>query len=102
MSRPVDVLRPMRDMLAEDGIAIVIDERTADAFTLTDDPMERLFYMFSTLLCLPAGMADAPTAATGTVMRASTLEAYAKEAGFARVEVLPVEHGQFRIYRLQP
>jgi 2-polyprenyl-3-methyl-5-hydroxy-6-metoxy-1,4-benzoquinol methylase len=102
MSRPVDVLRAMRGMLAEGGIAIVIDERTADAFTLTDDPMERLFYMFSTLLCLPAGMADTPTAATGTVMRASTLEAYAREAGFARLEVVPVEHGQFRIYRLHP
>jgi 2-polyprenyl-3-methyl-5-hydroxy-6-metoxy-1,4-benzoquinol methylase len=102
MSRPVDVLRAMRNMLAEGGIAIVIDERTADAFTVTDEPMERLFYAFSTLLCLPAGMADEPTAATGTVMRASTLEAYAREAGFQRLQVLPVEHAQFRIYQLHP
>jgi SAM-dependent methyltransferase len=102
MSRPVDVLRAMRGLLAEGGSVIVADERTADSFSPTDDPMERLFYVFSTLLCLPAGMADAPTVATGTVMRASTMEAYARDAGFSRFEVLPVEHGQFRFYRLQP
>ncbi|MEX2226507.1 MAG: methyltransferase domain-containing protein [Dehalococcoidia bacterium] len=102
LSRPVDVLRAMRNMLAAGGTAIVADERTADAFTVTDDPMERLFYAFSTLLCLPAGMADEPSAATGTVMRASTLETYATDAGFQRVEVLPIEHAQFRFYRLHP
>lgn len=102
MSQPVKVLRAMREMLAEGGTAIIADERTFDAFTVTDDAMERLFYCFSTLLCLPAGMADAPSVATGTVMRASTLEAYAKDAGFARVEILPIEHAQFRFYRLHP
>jgi SAM-dependent methyltransferase len=102
MSRPVEVLSAMRNMLVRGGTAIVADERALDAFTVTDDPMERLFYVFSTLLCLPAGMADTPTAATGTVMRASTLEAYAREAGFQRLEVLPIEHGQFRLYHLHP
>jgi SAM-dependent methyltransferase len=102
MSRPVEVLRAMRGLLAEEGSVIIADERTADAFSLTDDPMERLFYVFSTLLCLPAGMADTPSAATGTVMRASTMESYARDAGFGRFEVLPVEHGQFRFYRLRP
>jgi cyclopropane fatty-acyl-phospholipid synthase-like methyltransferase len=102
MPQPVKVLRAMHDMLAERGTAIIADERTMDAFTITDDPMERLFYCFSTLLCLPAGMADEPSTATGTVMRASTLEAYAQGAGFRRVEVLPIEHAQFRFYRLHP
>ena len=102
MSRPVDVLRAMRGLLAAHGAVIVADERTADAFSLTDDPMERLFYVFSTLLCLPASMAEQPSAATGTVMRASTMERYATDAGFRRVEVLPVEHAQFRFYRLHP
>ena len=47
------------------------------------------------------GLADRPTAATGTVMRTDTLRAYAQEAGFAEVEVLPVEHDFFRFYRLR-
>jgi hypothetical protein len=33
-------------------------------------------------------------------MRADTLARYAREAGFGRVDVLPVEHDFFRLYRL--
>ena len=64
--------------------------------------MERLFYGFSTLCCLPAGMAEQPSAATGTVMRPDTLRRYALEAGFRNVEVLPIEHDLFRFYRPIP
>ena len=43
----------------------------------------------------------APTA-TGTVMRPDTLRRYATDAGFARVDVLPVQDDFFRFYRLHP
>jgi hypothetical protein len=33
-------------------------------------------------------------------MRADTVRRYASEAGFADVEVLPIEHDFFRLYRL--
>jgi hypothetical protein len=33
-------------------------------------------------------------------MRRSTLDLYAREAGFTGVEVLPIEHDMFRFYRL--
>jgi hypothetical protein len=45
-------------------------------------------------------MAEQPSAATGTVMRASTFERYAKEAGFTAVETLDLEHPLLRFYRL--
>jgi hypothetical protein len=47
-------------------------------------------------------MTDENAAGTGTVMRADTLRQYAKEAGFSKVEVLPIEHFFFRFYRLTP
>jgi hypothetical protein len=47
-------------------------------------------------------MADRPSAATGTLMRPDTLRRYALEAGFRDVEVLPIEHDQFRFYRPIP
>jgi hypothetical protein len=59
-----------------------------------------MMYGWSILLCLPTGLASQPSAATGTVMRTDTLRQYASEAGFSRVEVLPVEHDFFRLYRL--
>jgi len=59
-----------------------------------------MFYAFSVLCCLPAAMDDQTSAGTGTVMRTSTFEGYAKEAGFESVEVLPIEHDFLRFYRL--
>jgi hypothetical protein len=46
-------------------------------------------------------MADTPSAATRTVMRAETLKQYASEAGFSNVSVLEqIEHPMLRFYRL--
>jgi len=36
------------------------------------------------------------------VLRASTLQRYASEAGFARADVLPIENDFWRFYHLQP
>ena len=58
-------------------------------------------YGFSVLHCLPVGMVDARSAGTGAVMRPDTLRAYALEAGFSEVEILPIESLFFRFYRLK-
>ena len=100
MSQPVEVLRALRGLVAEDGAVVVMDERVADVFTAPGDEVERLMYTYSVLCCLPVGLADTPSAGTGTVMRTDTLRRYAAEAGFADVEVLPIEHEVFRFYRL--
>ena len=102
MSQPVEVLRSLRGLAAEDGAVVVMDERVADAFTAPGDEVERLMYTYSVLCCLPVGLADTPSAGTGTVMRADTLRDYATQAGFTEVEVLPIEHEVFRFYRLRP
>jgi 2-polyprenyl-3-methyl-5-hydroxy-6-metoxy-1,4-benzoquinol methylase len=101
MARPVQVLAAMRAMAAPDGAVFVVDERAADSLTGNDpDPMQRFFYAASVLHCLPVGRSEPGSAATGTVMRAATLERYAEAAGFASVDVLPIEHDAFRFYRL--
>ena len=46
-------------------------------------------------------MAHAGSVGTGTVMRPDTLRRYASDAGFAAVDVLPIEDGFFRFYRLR-
>ena len=102
LSRPVEVLRSARRILKPSGTLIVADERTEDAFTAPASDVERVFYGYSVLCCLPSAMVDQPSAATGTVMRRSTLEAYARDAGFAQVTVLPIEHDLMRFYRLDP
>lgn len=101
MAHPVAALAAMRRLAAPDGAVFVVDERAADALTANDpDPMQRLFYAASVLHCLPVGRSEDDSAETGTVMRTATLERYAAQAGFASVEVLPIDHDMFRFYRL--
>lgn len=102
MSRPVEALASMREMTARDGTVLVVDERAADDFAAPGDEVERLLYGWSILHCLPVGMADQPSAGTGTVMRERTLRAYAADAGYSAVEVLPIENDFWRFYRLTP
>jgi 2-polyprenyl-3-methyl-5-hydroxy-6-metoxy-1,4-benzoquinol methylase len=102
MSQPVVGLRNMRNLLDEGGVALVVDERVGEAFTPQGNDVEWMMYGWSVLHCLPVGMADQPSAETGTVMRPDTLRRYATEAGFRSVEILPIENLFFRLYRLDP
>jgi hypothetical protein len=45
-------------------------------------------------------MAEQPSAGLGTVLRADTVRELATAAGFGSVEVLDVDAGFFRVYRL--
>lgn len=100
MPRPVEVLSTMRKLAGDGGSVIVMDERAAETFAAPADAVERLLYGYSILICLPDSMSSQPSAATGTVMRPSTLRDYALEAGFSDIEVLPIETEFFRFYRL--
>lgn len=100
MSRPVEALRTMRSLVGEDGTALVLDAKVSESFVAPGDETERFCYLSSVLHCLPVGMAEQPSAATGGVMRPDTLRRYAREAGFYAVEILPIEHDFRRFYRL--
>jgi SAM-dependent methyltransferase len=102
MSRPVDTLVAAREALAPGGCVLVVDERVAESFTAPGDEVERIMYGWSVVHCLPVALAEQPSAALGTVLREGTMRELAKEAGFASVEVLPVENDFFRFYRLVP
>jgi 2-polyprenyl-3-methyl-5-hydroxy-6-metoxy-1,4-benzoquinol methylase len=102
MSRPVDVLRTLRGMLAAGGCVFIADERTAESFSPDAGDIERLHYGFSVLHCLPVGMVGDDPAGTGTVMRPHTARRYATDAGFAGCETLPIEDEFWRFYLLTP
>ncbi len=97
---PVGVLRSAHRMVRPGGAVVVMDEKVPERFTGPGDQVEQLMYGLSVLICLPDGLSHAGSVGTGTVMRPDTLQAYAREAGFADVEVLPIEHDMFRFYRL--
>jgi hypothetical protein len=80
---------------------LIADERVAETFVAPGEEFERLAYAWSVLHCLPTSLVQQPSAATGTAMRPDTLRRYATEAGFAEVEVLPIENDFWRFYRLR-
>ena len=103
LSRPVEVLTAVRKMLRPGGQVLIADEKTDEVPTAPAGELERLYYGFSLLTCLPAAMGEDPTAATGTVMRPSTLRRYANDAGFRIVEQLDEpETDTLRFYLLAP
>ncbi|MDQ4052345.1 MAG: methyltransferase domain-containing protein [Actinomycetota bacterium] len=102
LARPVEALRIAREALGPDGVVLVADEPAGEAYAGPAAEEERLHYGWSLLHCLPASMSEPDSAATGTVMRPDTVRRYAREAGFASVEVLPVDSVAFRLYLLRP
>ena len=100
LPRPVEALRAARAAIAPGGAVLVVDERVADGFTAPGDEVERMMYGWSVTHCLPTQMVEQPSAAIGTVMRAATVRELAAAAGFAAIDVLPVENDFFRLYRL--
>ena len=102
MAKPVEVLAAARAALAADGVLLVADEAVAPAFTAPGDELERMMYGWSITHCLPAAMAEQPSAAIGTVIREATVRDLATQAGFGTVDVLDVDGGFFRLYALRP
>lgn len=103
MSQPVGVLASVRRLLRPDGVLLVADEKTEDAFTAPGGDLERFYYGFSILTCLPAVMTERPTAAIGTALRPDAMAQLGSEAGFGSVERLDApETETLRFYRMEP
>lgn len=100
MPRPVEVLHACRRLLAPGGSLLLMEPKAAEAFTAPAGETERFLYAVSLLHCLPVGLSTRPSIATGTVIRPATVRQYARDAGFARVDIVAVEHRFHRLYHL--
>ena len=101
MARPDETLAGCRAALKDGGSVIVVDEKVASEFTAPGDLIERMMYGWSIGHCLPASMADRPSAALGTALRPAVVDELAASAGFAGSEIVDVDAGFFRVYRLR-
>lgn len=101
MPQPVKVLAAVRAAVRPGGLIVIMDEAVAPEFTAPGDEVDQIMYGFSLFICLPDGLSSTPSVGTGTVMRQPIVENYARQAGYDRVEVLPItDFGFFRFYRL--
>jgi 2-polyprenyl-3-methyl-5-hydroxy-6-metoxy-1,4-benzoquinol methylase len=102
MSRPVEMLRACRGLVARKGVVLLMEPRAAETWATPATDIERFLYAVSLLHCLPVGMCDPESEGTGTVMRPATVRRYAADAGFTRVDTLSIEHRFYRFYRVSP
>lgn len=102
LPHPVPALAAMRRLAGNVGTVLIADMKAAPQFTAPGGDLDRLLYGFSLLVCLPDSMSTPGSAATGTVLRPSTMRGYATEAGFARIDILPIDHDIWRFYQLHP
>lgn len=100
MARPVEVLSSIRDALADDGILLVADEAVGESFEAPGDDLERMMYGWSITHCLPASRVEEGSAALGTALRPGTVAELAEAAGYTSCDVVDVDAGFFRLYRL--
>ena len=88
MGDPVGAARHIRAALAPDGAFMVVEPRSADRLEDNFNPVGRMFYAASTMICTPVALdqaADGP--ALGAQAGPARLEAVLREAGFSRVRV---------------
>ena len=103
MAHPVEALASTRRSLRPGGRVVVMDERAEEEFAPGGSEIERLLAASSVLHCLPVGPLAGRTPPRPVRCSARTsMRHYATEAGYAQVEVAPIEHDVFRFYVLTP
>ncbi|WP_182346565.1 class I SAM-dependent methyltransferase [Tomitella gaofuii] len=87
MGDPVGAARHVRASLADDGTWMVVEPIAGDKVEDNFNPVGRLYYGFSTLLCTPASLAQDVGLALGTQAGPARIGAVVVDGGFTRCAV---------------
>ncbi|HEY7103350.1 MAG TPA: class I SAM-dependent methyltransferase [Mycobacteriales bacterium] len=100
--RPVEALENARRSVRPGGTVLVVDERVTETLEAPGDEVQRFFAAASAVWCLPQGRVGADAEPVGAVIRPADMRDLARRAGYAGLDVLPIEHPFWRFYRLHP
>lgn len=88
MGDPVGAAAHIRAALAPDGTFMAVEPRAGDRLQDNMNPVGRLYYAASTMICTPVALDQAPDGpALGAQAGPARLTAVLREAGFTRVRV---------------
>ncbi len=85
MGDPVGAARHVRESLAPDGTWLLVEPFANDEVAANLNPVGRLFYSVSTLVCTPASLSQEVGLALGAQAGEARLRGVLQEAGFTRV-----------------
>jgi len=84
MGDPVGAARHVRETLAPDGTWLIVEPFANDTLTDNLNPVGRLYYAASTLLCTPASLSQEVGLGLGAQAGEARLRQVVEEAGFTR------------------
>ena len=90
LAEPVATLKEVKQRLKRDGTLFIIEPKAADALQENLNPVATMFYGFSLFHCMTQSLARGGPG-LGTCMGPAQTEKLLREAGFGRVEVLPIK-----------
>jgi 2-polyprenyl-3-methyl-5-hydroxy-6-metoxy-1,4-benzoquinol methylase len=85
MGDPVGAARHVRASLASDGVWMLVEPFAGDCLEENLNPVGRLYYSASTLLCTPASLSQEVGLALGAQAGEKRLREVLSEAGFSRI-----------------
>ena len=84
MGDPLGAARHVRESLASDGTWIIVEPFAGDAVADNLNPVGRVYYSFSTFLCVPNAMSQPGGYALGAQAGEAAIRRLATDAGFTR------------------
>jgi SAM-dependent methyltransferase len=87
MGDPVGAARRIREALAEDGTLLLVEPAAGAALEDNLNPVSRLYYGLSTVICTPSSLAQEVGLGLGAQAGPQRLEEVLHEAGFSHVRV---------------
>jgi SAM-dependent methyltransferase len=101
MGDPVGAARHIREMLAPDGTWMVVEPYAGNCVTDNLNPVGRVYYSFSTFLCVPNALSQDGGYSLGAQVGEEAMRRLAADAGYARFR--RVAETPFNIvYELRP
>jgi 2-polyprenyl-3-methyl-5-hydroxy-6-metoxy-1,4-benzoquinol methylase len=85
MGDPVGAARHAHEVLAPDGTAMLVEPFAGDRIEDNLNPVGRVFYSASTLICTPCSLSQEQGLGLGALAGETRLTGILKEAGFSRV-----------------
>jgi len=87
MGDPAGAARHVRETLAPDGTWMIVEPYAGDTLESNLNPVGRLFYAASTVLCTPASLSQDVALGLGAQAGPARLAAIMRDAGFSRVRI---------------
>lgn len=87
MGDPIGAARQVREVLADDGVWLVVEPAAGDHVEDNLNPVGRAYYAFSTLLCTPCSLSQDVGLALGTQAGPARIRDVATSAGFTRFRI---------------